>query len=218
MITDRDVEIYKFINRYGKSYVEVLGKTFFNNVQVARNRINKLAKQGFISYWNTNLMKPRRALVLTEETKEFLTETFDLKIKSAKLNVSTINHNVMEQIVDFHIQKLGNVERTTVFTHQKILHHIPDLLLNHEQGKIFFEIELTKKSYKRYVEIFEKMKRDNVIQVVYVVKNETVLKSFSANFPKWEKLRFITIDTLVFNLKNGKKLGALSQEEIAKLI
>jgi len=218
LITKRDIEIFKFINRYGKSYTEVLSKTFFNNLQVARNRVNKLAKQGLINYWNTNLMTPRRALILSEETKKFMEETFELKITKAKLNVSTIQHNVMEQITDFYIQKLGDVERTTVFTHQKILHHIPDLLLNHEQGKIFFEIELTKKSYKRYIEIFEKMKKDNVIQVVYVVKNEAVLKSFSSNFPRWEKLRFITIDSLVSNLKSGKKLGALSQEEIIKLI
>jgi len=71
MITNRDIEIFKFINRYGKSYIEVMGKTFFNNEQVARNRINSLFKQGFISYWNTNLMTPRRAIILSEEIKKY---------------------------------------------------------------------------------------------------------------------------------------------------
>ena len=44
MITKRDIEIFKFINRYGKSYIEVLGQTFFPSIQNARNRINKLSK------------------------------------------------------------------------------------------------------------------------------------------------------------------------------
>ena len=79
MITNRDIEIFKFVNKYGKTYIEVLAKTFFTNEQVARNRINTLAKQNLISYWNTNLMKPRRAIVLTADTKVMLEDEFEIK-------------------------------------------------------------------------------------------------------------------------------------------
>ena len=87
MITNRDIEIFKFINKYGKTYIEVLAKTFFTNEQVARNRINSLAKQNLISYWNTNLMKPRRAIVLTADTKAMLEDEFEIKAKNVKLKI-----------------------------------------------------------------------------------------------------------------------------------
>lgn len=220
MITDRDIKIFKFINRYGKSYVEVLGRTFFNNEQVARNRINSLYKQGFITYWKTNLMQPRRALILTEEIKKYLYDEYDIKPKNAKLNVSTIEHNMIEQLADFYLSKLENssVERTTVFTHSKKLNHIPDLIYHHEKGRVYIEVEISKKSSKRYIEIFEKMKKDNVLQVIYIVKNENILHSFATTFPKWNKLKFITIDNLIHNIKTKNKIEPLSQEEIVRPI
>jgi len=220
MITNRDIEIFKFINRYGKSYIEVIGKTFFENEQVARNRINSLYKQGFISYWKTNLMTPRRAIILTEEIKKYLYEEFDIKPKNAKLNVSTIEHNMIEQLADFYLSKLENstVERTTVFTHSKKLNHIPDLIYHHEKGKVYIEVETSKKSSKRYISIFENMKKDNVLQVIYIVKNEKLLNNYSASFPKWNKLKFITIDNLINNIKTKNKIEPISQDDIARPI
>ena len=48
MITKRDKEIVDFINIFGKTYYKVLGETFFNNEQVARNRINLLIKRKYL--------------------------------------------------------------------------------------------------------------------------------------------------------------------------
>jgi len=219
MITERDIEIFKFINRYGKSYIEVLGKTFFGTEQGARNRINILKKQNLISYWNTNLMTPRRAIVLSDEIKNYLEDELDIKPKNAKLNTSTIEHNIIEQLSDFYLSKLenSNVERTTVYTHSKNLNHVPDLILNHEKGKIYIEVETSKKNPKRYIEIFKSMQKDNVLQVIYVVKNETTLSSYAATFPSWKKLRFITINKLIENIKSENRMNAMSQADIVKL-
>ena len=101
MLTNRDIEIFKFLNRYGKTYIEVLGKTFFSSEQIARNRVNRLAKYNLIGYWNTGLMKPRRALVLTSDSKVYLDEELGYEVKKAKINQTTIHHNVLEQITDF---------------------------------------------------------------------------------------------------------------------
>lgn len=220
MITDRDIEIFKFINRYGKSYIEVMGKTFFNNEQVARNRINSLFKQGFISYWNTNLMTPRRAIILSEEIKKYLYEEHDIKPKNAKLNASTITHNMLEQLADYYLSKLDNskVERTTVYEHGSKLNHVPDLIYHHEKGRVYIEVETSKKSQKRYKEIFEKMQKDNVLQVIYIVKNEKILQSFATTFPRWSKLKFITIDDLINNIKTKNRIDPISQSDIIKPI
>jgi len=220
MITDRDIEIFKFINRYGKSYTEVMGHTFFNNIQVARNRINSLHKQGFISYWKTNLMTPRRAIILSEEIKKYLYEEHDIKAKNAKLNSSTIQHNVIEQLADYYLSKLDNsaVERTTVYEHGSKLNHVPDLIYHHQKGKVYIEVETSKKSQKRYKDIFEKMQKDNVLQVIYIVKNENILESYATTFPRWSKLNFITIDDLIINIKTKNRIDPISQSDIIRPI
>jgi len=218
MITSRDIEIFKFINRYGKSYIEVLGQTFFPSIQNARNRINKLSKLELIGYWTTGLMTPRRAIVLRDEIKKLLEDEHNIKPKKAKLNTSTIHHNMIEQLADFYISKLdGWVERATVYEHSKKLHHIPDLIYHHPKGRIYIEVELHKKASKRYIDIFELMKKDNIIMVIYIVKNEVILKSYANTFPKWQRLYFITIDELILNIKSKNQIDPISQFDIQNL-
>ncbi len=215
MITQRDIEIFKFINKYGKTYIEVLARTFFSNEQVARNRVNLLAKQNLISYWNTNLMKPRRAVVLTSETKSMLENEYDIKPKSVKLNRTTINHNIIEQIADYHLSKVGEIERTTVSTHQNKLHHIPDFIFKNKNGnRINVEIELTKKSAPRYSKLMEDVSKDNPDAIIYILENETKIKSYAAIMPKWRKLFFISIDELIKNINQMGQIKPIAQEVV----
>jgi len=214
MITERDIKIFKFINKYGKSYIEVLAKTFFTNEQVARNRINILAKQNLISYWNTGLMKPRRALVLTADTRSMLENEYEIILRSTKLNRTTIHHNVIEQIADYHLSKIGTVERTTVYTHKEKLHHIPDFIFTNENGnKINIEVELTKKSAPRYVKLMQSVSKDNPDAIIYILSSKDKIKSYASIMPKWHKLFFISIDELIKNIKQTGQIKPTPQEE-----
>lgn len=214
MITDRDIEIFKFINKYGKSYIDVLAKTFFSNGQVARNRMNILEKQNLITYWNTNLMKPRRAIVLTSDTKSMLENEFDITPRNTKLNRTTIQHNIIEQIVDFHLSKIGTVERTTVYTHKDKLHHIPDFIFTNESGnKINIEVELTKKSAPRYAKLMQSVSKDNPDAIIYIFSSKEKIKSFASIMPKWHKLFFISIDELIKNISQTGQIKPTPQEQ-----
>ena len=213
MITERDLEIFKFINRYGKSYIEVLARTFFQNEQVARNRMNTLAKQNLISYWNTGLMKPRRAVVLTSDTKQLLEDEHELTVKSVKLNRTTIQHNIIEQIADFHLAKIGTVERTTVYTHNDKLHHIPDFIFTNEFGnKINIEVELSKKSAPRDTKLMQAVSKDNPDAIIYILDSPSKIKSYASTMPKWQKLFFISIDELIKNIEQTGQIKPHSQE------
>lgn len=213
MITERDIEIFKFIHRYGKTYIEVLAKTFFKDEQVARNRINILAKQNLISYWNTGLMKPRRAIVLTDDAKRMLESNYELRIKSVKLNRTTILHNIIEQIADYHLGRIGTVERTTVATHGSKLHHVPDFIFTNEIGnKINIEVELTKKSAPRYTEIMKNVSKDNVDAIIYILDTPSKIKAFASIMPKWHKLFFIGLDELIKNIDQTGQIKPLAQE------
>ena len=109
MITKRDEEILKFINFFGKTYTKVLEKTFFPSFSAAENRVANLKKQDIISFWNTNLVSPRRAIVLSESTKNYFERHLDIKVKKTKIHLSTIEHNIIEQITFFWLQKIGRV-------------------------------------------------------------------------------------------------------------
>lgn len=214
MITERDIKIFKFINKYGKSYIEVLAKSFFANEQVARNRINILAKQNLISYWNTGLMKPRRAIVLTADTKSMLENEYEIVTRGTKLNRTTIHHNVMEQIIDYHLSKIGTVERTTVYTHKEKLHHIPDFIFTNESAnKINIEVELTKKSAPRYMKLMQAVSKDNPDAIIYILSSKDKIKSYASIMPKWHKLFFISIDELIKNIKQTGQIKPTPQEQ-----
>lgn len=215
MLTNRDIEIFKFLNRYGKTYIEVLGKTFFPSEQIARNRINRLAKYNLIGYWTTGLMKPRRALVLTSDSKTYLDEELGYEIKKAKINQTTIHHNVVEQITDFHLQKIGKVERATVYTHYKHLNHIPDFIYHNAEGKKFYiECEVTKKSASRYNDIVSKAIKDNPYAVIYVADTMEKAKAIAKIMPTWEKLFFIDLEGLIKNINESNKIQPISQKAL----
>jgi len=214
MITARDLDIFKFMNKYGKTYIEVLAKTFFTNEQVARNRMNILAKQNLISYWNTGLMKPRRAIVLTTDTKSMLENEYEVTARNTKLNRTTIHHNVIEQIVDFHLSKIGTVERTTVYTHKEKLHHIPDFIFTNESdNKINIEVELTKKSAPRYVKLMQSVSKDNPDAIIYVLSSKQKIKAYASIMPKWHKLFFISLDELIKNIEKTGQIKPTPQEQ-----
>jgi hypothetical protein len=212
MITDRDIELFKFINRYGKTYNDVLGRTFFSSPITSAKRINVLKKQGLISFWNTKLQSPRRLIVLTNETQEFLQNEHDIKAKNPKLNVTTIHHNMIEQLADFWLQKIGSVERTTTATHNSELHHVPDFIFTSKNGQKFnIEVELSKKSIGRYKTILLNTKKDNIDGILYIVRTKEDIQRFKEFLPLDNRLLFIDIDSLIYNIKESGKIDPIAQ-------
>jgi hypothetical protein len=214
MITQRDFEIFKFINKYGKSYLPVMEKTFFPSQYSAKNRINELIKNGLISTWNTKLASPKKALVLSQEIKEYMWDELDIRIKQTKINMSTIHHNIIEQIADFHLSKIGTIERTTVAKHSDKLHHVPDFIFTTQNNQKFnIEIELTKKSLPRYKAILMATIKDNVAGILYIVNKKSDIKKYAEFLPRDKRLLIIDIDTLIENIKNLGRINPFSQEQ-----
>lgn len=214
LLTDRDLEIVKFTNIYGRTFSSVLGKTFFNSEQQARNRINKLVKQQIFNYKLTGLISPRNAIMLTHEMKNYLID-IGLEPKKVTSGMTTIEHNIVEQTAHFWLSKVGEVERTSVAKHGATMHHVPDMILTLPTGgPIFVEVEMQKKSKARYDEIFERFKKDNPLQILYILPKPERVKSFADFLPRANNVRFIDIDTLVENVKTTGKVGAKLQYEM----
>lgn len=216
MITDRDLEILKFLNIYGRTFTQVLGRTFFNSEQQARNRINKLAKGKIIRYMATGLISPRNAIALSSEMQKYFID-IGIEPKKAQLSMTTIEHNIIEQITHFWLLKIGEVERTSVAKHGSKMHHVPDMILTLPNGsKIFVEIEMQKKSKVRYEDIFNKFAKDNPAQVLYVLPKKEAVSSLAYFVPNADNVRFIDIDTLIENVRETGKVGAKLQREMVE--
>ena len=128
--------------------------------------------------------------------------------------MSTIEHNIIEQITFFWLQKIGEVKRTVVFNDSKDLNHTPDFILFSQEKKINIEIEITKKTEKRYKEIIFKSVKDGADYMLYVLRKKEDVKSFAEYMPRSNKLMFIDIDSLIFNIKTTGKISPIFQEEL----
>lgn len=215
-ITNRDEEILKFINVFGKSYANVLGKTFFNDDKQAKNRITSLKKMELIDYKPTMLLSPRNALILTSYGRNYLIDR-GIEAKSAvKIHASTIWHNVLEQIAYYWLSTLGEVTRTTVYHHANTLNHVPDLIYIDSSGRKFYiEVELTQKSMKNYEQVIFDTQKDNPFGVIYITMDEQKAVSLAKNMPVWDRLFYIDIETFVKNVKELGKIQPNSQESLA---
>lgn len=87
-------------------------------------------------------------------------------------------------------------------------------LLFSQEKKINIEIEITKKTEKRYKEIIFKSVKDGADYMLYVLRKKEDVKSFAEYMPRSNKLMFIDIDSLIFNIKTTGKISPIFQEEL----
>ena len=210
MITKRDKEIVDFINIFGKTYYKVLGETFFNNEQVARNRINLLIKEKIfrpIKLDQEEINAPKTCIVLGSEGK-FIVEEMGKSVKDFR-TTRRINHNLYEQIAYYYLVQTGTVERTTIANHFKDYKHIPDFILKTNNLTLFVEIELSLKSPKRYIQLIEKTLLSGIDRVLYIVPNEQIAIKIYNYLPNslrdFINFSYITFEDLKTNvLTDGK--------------
>ncbi len=219
MLTDRDNQIIKFVGTFGKSYVEVFAKTFFagTSEQVARNRVNKLVNQDkVLKHVSTGLSKPRFFLALTEYGREIAEDMGIETVKSPHFAMSTVKHNMLEQIAFFWISQIREITRTTVKSHSKAgFSHTPDMVFSSASGKrVYVECEVTKKTGKRYGDIFVAMLRDDVEMVLYVMNDDAEMARIAKVMPPFDRLRFTTVDRLISSITQDKKISSLKQIDV----
>ena len=211
MITERDKEIIYFINTFGKTYYKVLAETFFNNEQVARNRINLLVKEKIFKTVRLDLEEmnaPKTCIVLGSEGKKII-EDLGMQLKEFRVT-RKINHNLYEQIVYYYLSKVGKVERTTIASHYTKYKHIPDFIINYNNRTLFVEIELNLKSPKRYIELVTKCLNSGIDDIFYIVPNEQIALKIMLYLP--DNLRnfinfyYLSFDDLKSNVLNNGKL------------
>lgn len=223
MITKRDKEIVDFINIFGKTYYKVLGETFFNNEQVARNRINLLIKEKIfktVKLDQEEINAPKTCIVLGTEGK-FIVEDMGKSVKDFR-TTRRINHNLYEQIAYYYLVQTGTVERTTIANHFKDYKHIPDFILKTNNLTLFVEIELSLKSPKRYIQLIEKTLFSGIDRILYIVPNEQIALKIYDYLPislrEFINFSYITFDDLKKNVLTDGKIKPKSYPKTKEYI
>ena len=215
MLTDRDNEIMVLLASFsGKSYNQVLEKTAFyglkNAFKQAGNRVRKLRDTyGLVELVPTGIMSPKNAIVLTSKGKDYCYENFGVEVGNAYMNIITIHHNILEQISFYWFSKIGNeVVRTTVKNwKEQGYNHTPDFYCENfkNKGKTYFEIEISKKQEKRYVELFLNALKDDIKNIIYIFENEKKLEQIKNVLPRSTSVTvaLTTIDDIVKSCSEG---------------
>lgn len=216
-LTKRDLDIIELVGTFGKSYVKVIHKCFYNHTseQVAKNRVSKLVnKYKILRFKETELASPRNYVLLTEQGQRFFLDIFGYEPANAYLSPVTAKHNMMEQLIFYALRRAGkNVSRANVKEWSKKHHHTPDLFYTDDSGNfIYVEIELTRKSNSAYSEIFRKVIKDNVKNIIYITDTEQAKKTLLRVLPKYDKLRVECIERFFDVAINENKIRAERQE------
>lgn len=212
---EKELEILIFISHFGRSYAEVLGKTFYKSVQGARNKISHMNKKGLIKLVPTGLAQPRNAVTLPKSTKDLLID-LGYSPKVHRGSISQLKHNIIEQIAFYHLSKLGEVTRTSVWHHKNTYHAVPDLIVQTQIHTIAIEVETHQKGNPRYKDFINRSSKDNFDRVLYIMPNKKLMITIANNMPTWDKLFFIDIERMIENIKLYNKIKPHAQKQLLK--
>lgn len=220
MVTERDLAVLKFMQiNTGKTFETVLEKTFFPSRSAAERFATKMIKDGILERKKLGIQSPKSMLVFAENAKEIIWEHFAQEPIRAKLSSSTVKHEIYQQICHFWIEKIGGiVERTNLKYHFGKMNHVPDLICKLNNFTYHIEIELTKKTLRRYQDIILNSSKDGPDYIVYVTQDDKMAANLAQTMPKFNRLFFVSADNLVENCKKFNMIGAKNQKTFCSLV
>ena len=224
-LTQRDRDIIEMMIEFGGvTYNPVLLNTVFyeQKYNTLKTRLQKLRRRGLIRYKQTNLFKPRYAIVFANGAEEFLFDAYGFKIRQVNPNPNTIYHLMLEQQAYFWLKKAGKDVKRTIVKHWQeggAHKHTPDLVYPLKNGDlVYVEVENTTKRADRYIDIFRRTKIDNPKTILYVFENDKKMRTLGKKIPLWDKIRYTTVEWLRDSVLNDEKIKAIKQTEFFEKI
>ena len=216
-LQDRDIEILKFINIFGYTFLKVIESTFFeehsNDSNSASKRIKLLERGGYILLKDTEFRSYARAIFLTRKAKVYLHSVVGIDeddiIKHKRLS-SALVHQVAEQLAYYNLKKLGGtIERTTVHKFNKKLRHTPDFIYTSAAGlRMYIEIETSIKSVEAYNNIYKRVRetddRYRPERIIYVLSGGVNIDTIAKKLPSTDSkisISLISLEEMIGNIK-----------------
>ena len=184
MITERDMKMLRFINRFNFSKRKTLQEIYFghNSKKGATQAINKrllgLVRGGFLNS-DKDLRSRSNVYFLTKKGADFL-QSYGIPANSYQaLSWSTYIHNDTAQKVLVEFFKQGHRRFLSEKDYKAFAKSggvIPDLVLIHDDNTFsYIEIELEEKTKARYLERLNQFELDpNMRHLIYLCSMERV--------------------------------------------
>lgn len=220
MLTERDLNILKFVNQFGFSNTAYVTSCLFSNnsektaYYVARRRIAALYKKGLLKKQD-NIIGVEEVFTLSQTGSKILTDLgIDELRKLERINWGEFNHDSEIQKVYLRFRELGF---TRFYSERKAKEHspfgdlIPDLVMIRDDNKaLMIEVELTRKSFKRMEEKLKQYSSSNLVKkLVYICKTEAIKKAIFKTCDKFPKLRSkfdaVTLEEF-YSIESSRKL------------
>jgi len=182
---------------------------------MARNKISQMKKNGLLEYEVTGLSQPKYSIVLTNESKRIVKD-FGYTVSVQKGAINKIKHLSVEQLAFYHLSKLGEVKRISVWHHKNVYHAVPDLILQTQINNIPIEVEIHQKGRPRYEDYVSRAKKDNFDKVLFIMPTKKLMITIANNMPTWDKLFYIDIETMIENIKVHNKIKPYTQKALYK--
>lgn len=184
IITERDMKILKFIDRFQFSKRRFIKEIYFSTntplgaEKASYDRLTKLCQEGFLKK-TRDLRNREHIYLLNSKAIDFLAGYGENPSSQSNLAWSKFVHNEMIQRVLIEFTKLGQrrfLSERDFVKYAKRTNLIPDLVLVTDEDKlIYIEIELEEKNYAELTTRAESFALEkNLKSVLYVCGNKRV--------------------------------------------
>lgn len=189
-LTERDVEILKYVNRFGKCLPEDIAEYIERSVIMTRKIVKKLKElellKGTRVFYNKGQL-----LSCTEKGAGFTGYCSEKEIKLSRIehDLQVVRvFNIIRKIIDHQAYYTDRDMRQ----YELFKTHRPDIVFKSNEGFTAVEVELHRKSTERmmYIRKFYEFD-DRFYRVIYVV-NDDALKAYLANhFQYYSKFKIV---------------------------
>ena len=200
MITDRDINIMRFVNQFGFSSISIIKSTFFKHINdnsgrvMTQRRLKVLKKRGFIKEIENHLTN-HNIYSITESGRSVLdARGFETVKPVSQINWGEFQHDFEILKIYVRFRDLGYLK---FYTERKAKEQmpfgdlVPDLIMFRNDDKaLMIEIELTRKTFKR---MEEKLKQyadsPYMFSLLYICGTPAIAKALNDTAEKFDELK-----------------------------
>lgn len=199
MVTERDINIMRFVNQFGFSSIPIIKKTFFKHIDdnsarvMAQRRLTVLKNYGFVKELKNQITR-HNIYSMTESGLGVLEANNHECLKPVNhVNWGEFQHDFEIQNVYVRFRDLGYLR---FYSERKAKEKmpfgdlIPDLIIFRNDDKaLMIEVEMTRKSFKRMEEKLRQYSDSPyMFSLLYLCGNPAIAKAIIDTAQKFDNL------------------------------
>jgi len=225
-IGKRDIEVMGWMLEQKFLTIDQARRVFWKDTEggerEAYRRLLQLKREGYLKTSKKSIYRNVLYMVTAEGMKVLRVYERDRGLnENSDLDNACLKHDVVVTDIRIMFRKWGYGDWASerVITRHIALRRIPDGVVYHG-GKCFaIEYESTRKSQKRYEDIFLEYELERQIdKVIYIVDTSVLLTTLCAKAASYKKIRFVQFQDLQERQLNSTLVGAGGREALGEIL